>query len=348
MLLPWRADAAPCRTADCRRPAAAHPLLSAAAVRRYELLCVYAGLSSDLSGLFSPSSSTSNHLDHCLTGDHRVLTRRGWQSITRVQVGDQVLSFNIATYAQEWKPVLAVQSHAVDRAKAADTLFRMQGSGMDVIATRDHRMLLARLSPSSVTGLQQGTSVGYEMVDELLGLTYAVDTRSQVSSFPHSQARAVVRAGFNTHPGVKVVIPGLERVCDWWWDRDGQLGFLRFLGIWLGDGYLSAREGVVGVKQKQAGKQWLEQLLPRVFPRWWYSNAVLTAPTGVIYSIHCPPLCQYLRLMAVGPLGLQPARPAAAAQLPALHQGRDAGGAGAAVGRLHGRRQRPRQQVGRG
>ena len=31
----------------------------------------------------------------CLTGDHRVLTRSGWRFITRVQVGDEVLSFNV-------------------------------------------------------------------------------------------------------------------------------------------------------------------------------------------------------------------------------------------------------------
>ena len=81
----------------------------------------------------------------CLTGDHRVLTRCGWTSIQYVQKDDEVLSFNKATYALEWKPVLRVSSHPVDHANKQDDLFRMQGLGMDVIATRNHRMLLARI-----------------------------------------------------------------------------------------------------------------------------------------------------------------------------------------------------------
>ena len=245
----------------------------------------------------------------CLTGDHRVLTRCGWQSITRVQVGDDVLSFNLASYAQEWKPVLAVQSHAVDPAQAADILYRMQGSGMDVIATRDHRMLLARLNPRTANGLQLGTPIGYDTVDEVLGLTYAVNTQSQLSSFPHSQARSVICAGYSRQPGVKVVIPGLEQVCDWWWQQDGQRGFLQFLGFWLSDGWLSERDGCVCVRQRrEAGERWLEQLLPSVFPRWWRASEPSRSGCAV-FTVRCPPLWGYLRLMAVGPLGYNPRDP---------------------------------------
>ena len=46
----------------------------------------------------------------CMTGDHRVLTRSGWQSLSRVQVGEAVLTFNVHTYAQEWKCILRVMS----------------------------------------------------------------------------------------------------------------------------------------------------------------------------------------------------------------------------------------------
>ena len=241
----------------------------------------------------------------CLTGDHRVLTSRGWQSISRVQVGDEVLSFNICTCAMEWKPVLALASHAVDPAKQADTLFRMQGSGMDVIATRNHRMLLARNSDPAVR-----TPVGYETVGELLGLKYRLSELSQLSSVPHSTARSVVRAGLNTQPGVKLTIPGLEHVCDWWWKEDEQLGFLTFLGCWLRDGWLEAWSGGVCISQKkEATRLRLEQLLSRVFPRWWRSNAKLSEPGTAAYTVLCPPLYKHLRLMAVGPLGYNPRDP---------------------------------------
>jgi hypothetical protein len=244
----------------------------------------------------------------CMTGDHRVLTSSGWKSIDKVKEGDMVMSFNLVTYEQEWKPVIGVTSHVVDPRKKADTLFRMQGSGMDVIATRDHRMLIARLDQPTVT-------VGYETVGELLGLTYSVQhnsTATSSSSFAHNANRAVVCAGINRQPGVKIVIPGLERVCEWWWRRDEQLGFLQFLGFWLGDGHLDVRDGLVCCGQnKNKSREWLEeQLLPDVFPRWWYRIPNSSDQSKYVSAIRCPPLYNYLRLMAVGPIGYNPHDPA--------------------------------------
>ena len=241
----------------------------------------------------------------CLTGDHRVLTRRGWRSIKHVKEGDEVQSFNIATYAMEWKPVTAVTSHDVDPSKAADTLYRMQGSGMDVIATRDHRMLLARLDWRTASGLSETQAVGYETVGELLQRTYEA---SSTLTSSHDNTRAVVCAGLNTQPAVKVVLAGLERLCEWWWAKDQQLGLLSFLGFWLADGHLDSQASLVCIEQTQeAPSEWLEQLLDAVFPRWWDRQPAQT-PTGAAYScvIHCPPLYEYLRLMAVGPVGYNP------------------------------------------
>ena len=258
----------------------------------------------------------SRQVDLCLTGDHRVLTRAGWKSITRLQVGEEVLSLNTATHAQEWKPVLKLQSHAVDPRNAADDLFRMQGSGMDVIATRDHRMLIARSRSSHASGLQRRTPIGYETVDELLRLPYAPPSpTSPLSSFAVNHSRAVVACGANTQPGVKIVIPGLARVCDWWWQQDGQRAFLQLLGFWLRDGCLNAHRGEVCFgQQKAASNQWLsQQLLPRVFPRWWRRTDRRTSPGSssysTVYVVRCPPLYAYLRLMAVGPSGYNPRDP---------------------------------------
>ena len=127
----------------------------------------------------------------------------------------------------EWKPVVRVWSHPVDRADQQDDLFRMQGMGMDVIATRNHRMLLARIQSGSPTGLQAETPVAYETVDQLLppNLSYKVSKLSSETRFAHSGSRAMICSGFNRQPAVKVVIPGLEQVCDWWW-RPGRAGRL--------------------------------------------------------------------------------------------------------------------------
>ncbi len=93
----------------------------------------------------------------CLTGDHRVLTNTGWKFIGAVTKADKVLSFNVATHNQEWKAVLDTIKHAVDPTADADRCIRMQSSGMDVIATRDHRMLLARSAQSATLRTRSAT-----------------------------------------------------------------------------------------------------------------------------------------------------------------------------------------------
>ena len=248
----------------------------------------------------------------CLTGDHRVLTRRGWRSIARVQEGEEVMSFNVDTLEQEWKPVLAVISHAVNRGEDEeqdDTLYRMQGSNMDIIATRDHRMLIARLA---ATGLQKREkAVDYETVGQLKKLTYTVSFTSSVPRLAHSEGRAVICSGTIRQPPVKIVIPGLERVCERWWRRDTQRRFLQFLGLWLGDGFLDPANGLVCLGQKKEGAVGLfeKQLLLAVFPGWWRRHSTSRDRLHHVYTIRCPPLYNYLRLMAVGPLGYNPRDP---------------------------------------
>ena len=238
---------------------------------------------------------------NCLTGDHAVLSRSGWRSIRAMRRGDEVMSFNTDTHAMEWKPVTNVVSYSRDPRKAKDDLFRMEGAAMDVLATRDHRMLLAR--PSS-NDRQSRLSVGYETVGELLG-----------QSSKRSASRAVVRAGRNGQPAVKILIPGLENVCELWWAKDRQIGFLTFLGFWLGAGHLvpstgsSHSCGYVSLSREQLHESaWLIGLLDELFPHCWSRDAIETIEhgTGHRYRIHCPPLYDYLRVMAVGPLGYQP------------------------------------------
>jgi hypothetical protein len=200
-----------------------------------------------------------------------VLTPLGYQSITRMAIGDCVMSFNVSTQAMEWKPVTNVTSHAIDPNNDCDKLYRMEGYGMDIVATKDHRMLVLRMWDQK---LNKRDPIGYESVEDLAGLSsYRVGHKSQHTQFEHSRSRGIPTAGFNTQSAFKIVIPGLERVCDWWWDRDQQVGFLKFVGFWLGDGgfrWSGATEHrttryVRIQQQKGESCKWAKSLVEEVF-----------------------------------------------------------------------------------
>ena len=272
----------------------------------------------------------------CLTGDHRVLTSCGWKSIKEVRRGDAVLTFNMvktadawvsrrgnpqpatytSNYRQEWKLVTDTQSHRVDVTDEADQLFRMQGHKMDIIATRDHQMLLAVVDWARTTGLSVQSPFTYASVGELLpgvcvpgrarrAIKYEVSDLSSYSRFAHSAQRYVVGAGHSHQPAVPLPpITGIERVCEWLWLLDAHIGFLQFLGFWLGDGHLDNVHGLVVISQKKENSaEWLVSLLNKVFPGCWRRNS---RRNGHEYIVRCPPLYNYLRPMAVGPPGYNP------------------------------------------
>ena len=245
----------------------------------------------------------------CLTGDHGVLTRAGWRSIRTIAVGDAVMSFNRATSATEWKKVTATQRFQ-PTPTGARQLFRMQGGDMDVVATADHRMLTGLLSGRHhlVAG-----SVDYETVRKLLSLPFiaAKKVKESLSEFEYTAARVVVRAGLNLQPAFQLVIPGMERTCALWWQIDQQCGFLRFVGFWLGDGHLAVEKGAVCISQRKLeSTAWLIDLLDEVFPRWWRRQPNTYDVLKFEYTLRCPPLYEWLRVMAVGPKGYNPMAPA--------------------------------------
>ena len=257
----------------------------------------------------------------CLTGDHMVLTSSGFRSIKSIAVNDVVASINVdmderteaATCAFEWRRVTDTQCFDA----AAQPLYRMEGAGMDLIATADHSMLLARFDNN---GLQKSKPYGYESVAKVrLELTYATAHKSTVSCFTHNTAREVIRSAINLQPAWKLIIPGLEAVCEWWWKRDRQLSFLRFFGFWLGDGQLDVSAGWAGVSQRKGeGVAWVRALLDEVFPRCWYCNSLNADGKGITYNfiIRCPPLYEWLRCRAAGPLGYDPLNPKALRRYP--------------------------------
>ena len=365
----------------------------------------------------------------CLTGDHRVLTRRGWMSITEIRddQGVEVLTFNKTSYAMEWKAVtrvisaplgLATMSPApdvqTDEEEAEDeectstsptsssppplaevtntprrssrpkkeveytdddsdddstgessleedgdeesgdaafkrtlpvqqqlpvlgqqcqartsspvysqstassvgdadiALYRLQGMWTDIVATSDHRLLLAHIGRSKnprSDGLAKGEQIVEKSVAEALEELRFRASRADGadSTGGYSDVYHLICCGINTQPAHKIVIPGLEKVSEWWWLRDQQLGFLRFIGFWLGDGFLSAAVGMICIGQeKPEGLLWLDALLDDVFPGWWYKDVKAGTPGAFTYLVHCPPLYEYLRHMAIGPADYNP------------------------------------------
>ena len=254
----------------------------------------------------------------CLTGDHQVLTRTGWQSITRVQRGDVVMSFNTVTHAVEWKSVIDVTVRPLvaskqqrDSRKAEeqrDLLYRMQCRGMDIIATRDHRMLTCRPDGLVKTN-PRIPPIQYQTVADLLELEYAVRKTSTHTKFVTNHNTQVIRAGVNLQPHFKIVITGMEAVCEWWWQQDGQAGFLSFVGFWLGDGGLQAcsrtTNYVLISQKKEDSVRWLGQLMASVFPN-WHGQGGPDADGRFIFRVRCPPLYNWLRLMCIGPVGYNP------------------------------------------
>ena len=63
----------------------------------YQMQLLMAQLQESVQRFYDARSFCHAYRDYegaCITGDHRVLTRSGWRSITAMQVGDVVLSFN--------------------------------------------------------------------------------------------------------------------------------------------------------------------------------------------------------------------------------------------------------------
>ena len=261
---------------------------------------------------------------YCLTGDHMVLTRSGWQSIKCIADGELVASYNIDTQAMEWKEAQGGTLCYAASASQQHQLFRMQSAGMDVVATRDHRMLVAEFNTESFA---------YSTVEQLLPLPYTHGAESAEgvlnSYFARSMRCGVLRSGLNTATGFKFTIPRLEALCDWWWSKldkngkpDRQKGFLQFVGFWLGDGHLVLdryNAYVCIIQRKPEATEWLIQLLDEVFPHWWFAVAGPEDAKGTTWKFHicsCPPLVDWLREMAHGPQGYNPVDPAAMRSYP--------------------------------
>ena len=256
----------------------------------------------------------------CVTGDHLVLTRSGWRLLSDIhrafepaerkaaaRPDVQVYSFNRDQCCAEWKPVERAQRF--DEGRPDQRLFRMQANGMDVVATKDHRMLTVAVDRAKLVP----RTFSFETVQQLAGRGYSQHANSRergITDFAYSKDRAVVRSATNVQPAFLLSIAQLAATCAWWWQRDQMKGFLRFFGFWLSDGHLHTDKGIIAVSQRKLeSTAWLIDLLDEVFPKWWHRQVksdISWAGTTFNYTIRCPPLYEWLRVKAVGPPGYDP------------------------------------------
>ena len=144
-------------------------------------------------------------------------------------------------------------------AEGPHQLFRMQGQGMDVVATKDHRMLVARRELKTEKLVDKEPFV-YQTVEDLLSLQHSANPSAveanegdeQLVQLNYIPERALVRSGLNAQPHCRVTIPGLEATCDWCGSRTISWVFLRFCGFWLRHGHLNITDGQAGVRMLAA------------------------------------------------------------------------------------------------
>ena len=70
----------------------------------------------------------------CVGSETEILTRRGWLRYGQVHAGDECLTLNTATGAEEWQPIAAVHVFP-----GPHDVIRLEGAGHSSVSTPDHR-----------------------------------------------------------------------------------------------------------------------------------------------------------------------------------------------------------------
>ena len=231
----------------------------------------------------------------CVTGDHLVLTSHGWKYISEIDHGTDVWSFNTNTFTGEWKSVTGTTSHTIDTTDNNDKLYRFSAQNIDVVTTGDHRMLLAKLN-SKQLHMEYVTAA-----DCITSFKYDVLKNARYTNKLFSNDRGIPTTAINQQPHSMIMIPGIELICEYWYQYDYQISFLQWLGFWLGNGSITPHGTPYQTSIKQYtshGIEWLDQLYQQVWPG-YYSKIRChkgidndgIVQNGVEYRTHCcPPL----------------------------------------------------------
>lgn len=176
----------------------------------------------------------------CFSDDTEILTPQGWQLIRDVQVGDCVMGMSQDGYA-EYQPVIAKQEYDYN-----GDLLHFEGKSIDLLVSPEHKVLVNRRTNGRKTRKSfEKTGWRTMTAQEVFG------------GYNYEMLRAVRWMGNPAED--KVVIHG---------DVYPTKPFLRFLGLWLGDGsaYVTQREGhasgyVIQIAAFNQKREYVKQVL---------------------------------------------------------------------------------------
>lgn len=155
----------------------------------------------------------------CFSDDTEILTPSGWQLIKDVQIGGLVMGMGQDGYA-EYQPVMAKQVYDYE-----GELLHFAGKSIDLLVSPDHKVLVNRRT-NGRPNRKGPEKTGW----------YTTLAKEVFGAYNYEMLREVQWRGIN--PGDYVSING---------EQYPTKAFLRFLGLWLGDGsaYVAHKGGKI-------------------------------------------------------------------------------------------------------
>jgi dCTP deaminase len=147
-------------------------------------------------------------LEPCFSEDTEILTPEGWKEFEDVHIGDKVMGMGNDGFA-EYQPVLAKQTHDY-----TGDLLHFAGRSIDLLVTPDHKLLVNRRTNGRRSRRGPEKSGWHTEV-----------AQSVFGAYNYEMSREVCWRG--SDPGESIWVNG---------ECYSTQAFLRFLGLWLGDG----------------------------------------------------------------------------------------------------------------
>lgn len=166
-------------------------------------------------------------LDHCFTSDDfDVLTENGWKPFSEVQVGENVLSYNIHTKTAEYKPVI----DKIENEYEGDS-YTIKGRHIDTQVTPNHKFILE----------DRYGNIDFHTIKDIFNNRKSFNKSKIIKSgdlFTEKQSDNFILKGVpvkkNSHKNYE---------CDIEIDSKILSGIV---GIWLAEGHLTCHSGEIG------------------------------------------------------------------------------------------------------
>lgn len=188
-------------------------------------------------------------LDHACfcSNDFSVLTVEGMKPFTEIRAGDYVWS-NVGG-----KMVKSRVNAIVDKPYDGPA-YKMKGRAIDCTVTPEHKFLLAKRQD-----YKENNEQSYATIE---------DIHNNRKKYSHSLIPKT--ATWSGNESAEFTIPGIERTttrkdCSQPLTFDA-MNFARFMGIYLAEGYLCNKNGVVVTQKNEVGRELLRKFLPQLHP----------------------------------------------------------------------------------